>query len=137
MKQELDDALVRDFPNLYRDRNAPMTDTCMCWGFTCEDGWEPLIREVSEKLEPLCIGNNNRAGQVKQKFGGLRIYMDYDENISVEDRNKIFEITVDAQTKSWEICELCGNPGELRNVKHYVSVKCDDCFKLPRKNHWK
>jgi len=25
----------------------------MCWGFSCGDGWEPLIRELSEKLEPI------------------------------------------------------------------------------------
>lgn len=52
MKKELDEALCRDFPLLYRDRFASMRTTCMCWGFP-GDGWEPLIRELSGKLETL------------------------------------------------------------------------------------
>jgi len=50
VKKELDEALCKDFPLLYRDRNASMRSTCMCWGFP-GDGWEPIIRELSEKLE--------------------------------------------------------------------------------------
>lgn len=53
MKHELDEALCRDFPLLYRDRHGDMRNTCMVWGFSCGDGWEPIIREASEKLETL------------------------------------------------------------------------------------
>jgi ribosomal protein L37AE/L43A len=52
MKKELDEALVRDFPLLFSDRFGSMHETCMCWGFP-GDGWEPIIREAAEKLEPL------------------------------------------------------------------------------------
>lgn len=52
MEQELDEALCRDFPLLYRDRYGDMRSTCMCWGFP-NRGWEPLIRELSSKLEVL------------------------------------------------------------------------------------
>lgn len=53
MKKELDEALCRDFPLLYRDRHKRMDITAMCWGFQCGDGWEPLIRRMSAKIEPL------------------------------------------------------------------------------------
>ena len=53
MREELDKKLVEDFPLLYADRGRSMQETCMCWGFSCGDGWEPLIRELSSKLEPL------------------------------------------------------------------------------------
>ena len=52
MKKELDEQLVKDFPLLYGDRHGDMQSTCMVWGFP-GDGWEPLIRRLSEKLEPL------------------------------------------------------------------------------------
>jgi hypothetical protein len=52
MREDLDKALVEDFPLLYTERSWSMRETCMCWGFP-GDGWEPLIRELSEKLEPL------------------------------------------------------------------------------------
>jgi hypothetical protein len=44
MRAELDNILCADFPELFRDRHAPMTKTAMCWGFECGDGWYTLIR---------------------------------------------------------------------------------------------
>lgn len=102
MKKELDEALVRDFPNLYRDRHGDMRRTCMVWGFP-GDGWEPLIRRLSEKLEPLGV----RAVQVKEKFGGLRFYID---NGSPEAYQAIRE----AEEESLQTCETCGKPGVPR-----------------------
>ena len=55
MRDELDQALVRDFPNLYRNRHGVMMSTAMCWGFDCGDGWEPLIRECSVQIERLIL----------------------------------------------------------------------------------
>lgn len=52
MKEDLDIQLVKDFPLLYKERHLNPQETCMCWGFP-GDGWEPLIRELSTKLEPL------------------------------------------------------------------------------------
>ena len=52
MKKELDEKLCKDFPLLYGDRNAPMQQTCMCWGFP-GNGWHKIIRDLSSKLEPL------------------------------------------------------------------------------------
>lgn len=53
MKKELDEALCRDFPNLYSDRSRHMNQSAMFWGFQCGDGWYGLLRRLSEKLEPL------------------------------------------------------------------------------------
>lgn len=50
MREDLDKQLVMDFPLLYADRHGSAQETCMCWGFP-GDGWEPVIRELSEKLE--------------------------------------------------------------------------------------
>ena len=52
MREELDKKLVKAFPLLYGDRNAPMQSTAMCWGFP-GDGWFDLIWDLSSKLEPL------------------------------------------------------------------------------------
>jgi len=46
MKQELDDKLCAKYPRLFRDRHAPMTKTCMCWGFDCGDGWYNIIKNM-------------------------------------------------------------------------------------------
>lgn len=42
MSPELDRQLCEKYPKIFRDRNAPMTQTCMCWGFP-GDGWYGII----------------------------------------------------------------------------------------------
>jgi hypothetical protein len=128
MKKELDERLVADFPKLYRDRNANMKDTCMCWGFTCGDGWEPLIRRLSEKLEPLIVGEASevRAAQVKEKFGTLRFYIDGPQTIKMEG------FVVVAEQESAVTCEVCGAPGKLTG-RGWVRTLCPACeVKPPR-----
>jgi len=128
MKRELEEKLVTAFPLLYSDRTAPLQKTCMCWGFSCGDGWFDLIWELSEKLEPLIQKwveeNPNeeqwklpRAVQVKEKFGALRFYM------STETPGMSEAITT-AEGKSATICEECGNPG-VRRFGGWIRTLCD------------
>lgn len=51
MKKELDEALCAKYPKLFRDRNAPMTVTCMCWGFDCGDGWYNIIDVLCSNIQ--------------------------------------------------------------------------------------
>jgi hypothetical protein len=124
MTPELDEALVRDFPNLYRDRNASMQVTCMCWGFP-GDGWEPLIRELSEKLETMILAlpedgrHHVRASQVKEKFGTLRFYMS-------AETDEMSAAIREAERKSAVTCEICGQPGKSREGG-WILTLCDKC----------
>lgn len=118
MKKELDDALCRDFPNLYKERNLSMQETCMCWGFDVSDTWEPLIRRLSEKLEPLGVV----ATQVKEKFGTLRFYFSAPDN-AYEEANRYVR---EAELESARTCEECGAPGKVGG-KGWLSVKCESC----------
>lgn len=43
MNTKLDNTLCEKYPEIFRDRHAPSSETCMCWGFDCGDGWYPLI----------------------------------------------------------------------------------------------
>lgn len=57
MKKELDKKLVEKYPLIFRDRYAPATQTAMCWGFSCGDGWYNIIDTLCELL----YANYNRA----------------------------------------------------------------------------
>jgi len=46
MDQQLDKAICAKYPKLFRDRHAPMTETCMCWGFDHGDGWYNIIKNM-------------------------------------------------------------------------------------------
>lgn len=51
MRQELDEQLCKTYPKLFRDRYAPMTETCMCWGFECGDGWFNIINALCSNIQ--------------------------------------------------------------------------------------
>jgi hypothetical protein len=127
MNPELDAALVRDFPNLYRDRHGSSRYTGMCWGFP-EDGWEPLLRRLSEKLEPIASKTDLRAVQVKEKFGGLRFYVNSDgDGLTAIESKTLYEAIDAAIEESAHTCELCGASGTNRKIKGWWKTLCPTC----------
>lgn len=50
MTKELDEQLCQKYPEIFRDRHAPMNQTAMCWGFACGDGWFALIDTLCASL---------------------------------------------------------------------------------------
>lgn len=72
MREELDKKLVEKYPLLYRDRYAPMTETAMCWGFCCGDGWYNLI----DTLSALLCSKYNYA---KERYDTIKEYYDADK----------------------------------------------------------
>ena len=130
MKPELDQQLVKDFPILYQQRYNYMSTTAMRWGFSCDDGWEPLIRRLSEKLETWNNKHLNSptvATQVKEKFGTLRFYVSHQGEISKEDYRYLTNLINDAENESGVTCEKCGKPGKLRETGWLLTL-CDECF---------
>lgn len=51
MRDELDKKLCSDYPKLFRNRHLPMTQTCMCWGFECGDGWYNIINTLCMEIQ--------------------------------------------------------------------------------------
>jgi hypothetical protein len=120
MRLELDAALVRDFPRLYRDRHGSTYETRMCDGFAVGDGWEPLIRRLSEKLEPIARETGLHALQVKEKFGGLRFY--------VSTGGGMRSVIEAAEEESYRTCEHCGAVGSTREYgRSWLITLCNIC----------
>jgi hypothetical protein len=121
MRSDLDDALVRDFPALYRDRNGDRDETRRADG-SPGDGWEPLIRRMSETIEPFCVATDLRAAQVKEKGGVLRVYLNSGEPLPHELRAAIRS----AEEQSRRTCEGCGAAGTTRRLR-WIRTLCGDC----------
>jgi hypothetical protein len=51
MRKELDEELCRKYPKIFRDRHAPMNQTCMCWGFAHGDGWYNIIDTLCANIQ--------------------------------------------------------------------------------------
>ena len=82
-------------------------------------GWDPLIKNLIDEL--ITLGWDKQVTQVKEKFGGLRFYIN---GGSDEIYNKITE----AEKLSHETCELCGKKGELRTKIRWFTTLCDEHY---------
>jgi len=145
MKRELDEALCARYPLIFKDRNADMRTTAMCWGLECGDGWYNIIdvlcglltsdyRQAKSRYDHLVeVGAGGIlygtktvtqeaideakakldeetlkvpvAVQVKEKFGGLRFYVQ-------AATDKHYQYISFAESMSYHTCEECGAPGK-------------------------
>ena len=69
MNAEVEEKLVKDFPQIFRDWHGDPMVTCMSWGLEIGTGWEPLLRKLCEDIMATNPHENFRAEQVKEKFG--------------------------------------------------------------------
>ena len=68
----------------------------------CGPGWNKLVDPIIE----LCKSSGVHIIQIKEKFGGLRIYVD--------DPTPAVEVEIrEAENQSYKTCEVCGEPGQL------------------------
>ena len=105
----------KDYPNLFREYPR-------C-GFSLPNGWVTLVRTLSSVLEfhierlPEETRKHIYCAQTKQKFGMLRFYMTAQDDF-------ISGAISAAESMSAHICEICGNPGSLRN-DDWTQTLCD------------
>ena len=79
-------------------------------------GWATLIDNVFDALES--VEGTVKIIQVKEKWGGLRIYTDVRNS-------KLDPVVSHSERESFHICEDCGNPGVLRDGGWFMT-KCDE-----------
>ena len=158
MRTELDEALCARYPLIFKDRNADMRTTAMCWGIGVGDGWYNIIdvlcgnlcsewlsaksryEFIKDKVGQKMYGGSGDiitqgeidlrkqimeeealkvpvAVQVKEKFGGLRFYVQ-------AATDKHYNFISFAESMSYRTCEECGAPGK-RYTDGWHRTLCD------------
>lgn len=77
------------------------------------DGWLQLIDEFLSNVTT----SNPQIVQIKEKFGGLRIYGSF--NAEDEALLEVYE------EKAYHTCDACSSPGRLISTNGWLSVRCD------------
>lgn len=135
----LDKYLCEKYPKLFADRNKPMNETCMCWGFSCGNGWFSLIDTLCSNIQhhidnpPWVLNETTKeyekpkqspvpqvvVDQVKEKFSGLRFYYHGGDEY-------IHALVDEAENLSYFICEECGRMDESvgRNKRGWIQTTC-------------
>jgi len=102
------------------------------WGrwLSMSKGWYRIIVELDRRLAEL--DEDYVVHQVKEKFGGLRYYVEPSESASPGTRTAMREAVKAAEVLSERTCEECGADGAvLRDDRVYWQTLCDGCSTRP------
>lgn len=125
MDSDLQKKLYDDYPNLFSNKNKSIRESCMAWGIECGNGWFSIIESVCntihqyEEFKKDTQYHPVKFDQVKEKYGGLRIYFSGGDEY-------VEGIISMAEAMSYKICEICSNKGET-NKGGWISTLCEDC----------
>ena len=153
MNKKLQQKLFRKYPLIFQDRFKTGDITRMCDGICCGDGWYELIDEVCEQLNLLGkhFGILVTFFQVKEKFAGLRLYINRPEinpdfsrhrpclRLSPKQKNTLSKIVRKiihyGECQSYRVCDTCGESryGHKR-YGAWLYAMCDNCWKKFKKN---
>ena len=53
MNKENTKKLHEKYPTIFQNKDLPPTQSLMCFGFECDDGWYELIDEMCEELDAI------------------------------------------------------------------------------------
>ena len=86
----------------------------------CNDGWLELIKNcIDECIE---AGWDKEICQIKEKFGGLRFYIN-----SATD--EVFDIIKKYEELSYKTCEFCGTTENVGlHGDRWIKTVCEDCL---------
>jgi hypothetical protein len=75
------------------------------FGFECGDGWKGILYTLISEIKSLDreSGVVTQLAQVKEKFGGLRVYPTYGAN------SEVWKLIAEYEQKSYGVCEFTGS----------------------------
>ena len=109
------------------NRHGAVTETAMCWGFSCGDGWYNILNSLMSNIQGHIDWKNKKEevvpqvtlDQVKEKFGTLRFYYTGGDDY-------IRGLVSMAESMSAVTCEECGNPGKQTHGG-WIKTTCAPC----------
>jgi hypothetical protein len=94
-------------------------------GFSCFEGWKPIIVRLLGRLSLLVeeLPTDERRTfavvEIRQKFGTLTVYLSGGPTPAMSE-------AIDAAREASTVtCEVCGAPGTLAERRGWTSVKCE------------
>lgn len=149
MNQKLQQELYQKYPELFSQKDLPMTQSLMCFGMEVGDGWFPVLEQACQLIKHH-LKNKEFQGytliksdtfydlnlegdpednkyyiipefvQIKEKFGELRIYINSADNYI----EGIIDMACAASTF---LCETCSKPSKIKSHGGWLSNECKAC----------
>lgn len=129
MNKELQEQIFSKYPKLFAQKDLPPTKSLMFFGMEVDDGWFNIIdttcKVIQDYLDSKPAVHQVEFVQVKEKFGGLRMYARGGDDYT-------FGVISMAESLSFKTCERCGNPGKETHIG-WIFTLCQPCQKIERR----
>ena len=126
MTPELEKQLVEKHPKIFVEVGSILSVSNMAWGLCVGDGWYWLVDQLCKQLQQgVDLGGEPQivAAQVKEKFAGLRFYV----NSATDKQYTIIDF---AEALSFTICESCGSTKDVSQLSSgWIKTQCAECRK--------
>jgi hypothetical protein len=99
------------------------------YGRQCGEGWNSLIGPLCDEV----LQMRGAITQIKEKIGPLNFHYKLPATIKAARRRKFQRKVMRATDASLKVCETCGSPGELTNLRGVLLVACDACLETKKK----
>lgn len=123
MDKKLEDKLMNTYPLIFKGRYKSIKESSIPFGLECGSGWYWLIDNLCNCIQGY-IDNNNKpqveAIQVKEKFGGLRFYINSSDDL-------IHGMIWLAENLSFRTCESCGAIKDVSQTSGWIKTLCKTC----------
>ena len=113
--QNLYEYFKKLYPDLLGDKDIIELD----WG----TGWKDILDILFAKLS----GRGIKITQVKEKFGGLRVYYDPWGVKTEEDADLVDTFIQQAEEESLRTCQFCGSKNNVSTKGSWLLTLCDSC----------
>ncbi len=94
-------------------------DPYWCW---LPPGWHDLVTKLDEELR--MIDPDYVLDQCKEKFGGLRYYVDFSDQC--RSLKKADDIISKYEDLSVQTCDVCGEPGKNNSKNGWLATRCEE-----------
>jgi hypothetical protein len=114
--------LVEAYPDLFRSSAGALEGAE--GSPECDFGWRGLLDRACLGIRAVlqAHGGSFRFTQIKEKYGGLRIYFD---GVLSPEATALVEEAIDlAEARAACTCERCGQPGRLFNRGDWLATAC-------------
>lgn len=119
---------IKDWNNIYIITENPNKqkpqEPYELFGIECGKGWNKLIIPILDYIDLYNSGHDDKIEilQIKEKFGGLRIYTSFSTP-------ELDQLINDAEEQSFKTCEYCGSTKNVSQTTGWIKTLCRKCMR--------
>ena len=120
-----------EWPAMLKAKYEPIMRAKYCDIGWLGHGWRPIVEGLLDEL--LKYEGQINIGQIKEKFGGLRVYIDMMEDAVDGDAwdHPAYGLIGAAENRCFEVCEECGGVDDVlvepAEGHYWVKTMCSVC----------